>query len=284
MKRSFMSKYSMGIMQGRLTPMKGRGIQFFPFENWKQEFFLAKKLGIDEIEYIFDYDHYENNPIWTASGLNELGQIIQETGVSVKAVCFDYFMRRPFYKYADSKQILEENKQILRHVLINMKVLGIDLIEIPLVDDSSLKSEDEKEGFKKMICGFADEFHDIRFGLETDLPPQLFRRFLQEIARDNVGANYDSGNSSGLGYEPYEEVTSLGEYIYNVHIKDRVYKGTTVELGAGSADFEALFKGLQRIKYSGSFILQAARGEDGLEENKILNQKAFLSRYIDTYL
>ena len=31
-------KYSTGIMQGRLTEPRGRGIQFFPFENWEREF------------------------------------------------------------------------------------------------------------------------------------------------------------------------------------------------------------------------------------------------------
>ena len=48
---------SIGIMQGRLTQPKGRGIQFFPFDNWIEEFKVAKEIGLKEIEFIFDYDN-----------------------------------------------------------------------------------------------------------------------------------------------------------------------------------------------------------------------------------
>ena len=47
---------SYGIMQGRLTPSNGRGIQFFPFDNWQQEFITGSSIGLNEIEWIFDYD------------------------------------------------------------------------------------------------------------------------------------------------------------------------------------------------------------------------------------
>ena len=50
--------HQIGIMQGRLTCPKGRGIQFFPFDNWENEFYKAEKLGLDEIEFIFDFDDY----------------------------------------------------------------------------------------------------------------------------------------------------------------------------------------------------------------------------------
>ena len=53
-------KTQIGIMQGRLTETKGRGIQFFPFENWENEFKVGKGVGIKEIEFIFDYNDYKN--------------------------------------------------------------------------------------------------------------------------------------------------------------------------------------------------------------------------------
>ena len=59
---------SIGIMQGRLTESKGRGIQFFPFEEWKEEFKKAQKIELDEIEWIFDYYNYQDNPLWTKEG------------------------------------------------------------------------------------------------------------------------------------------------------------------------------------------------------------------------
>ena len=97
-------------------------------------------------------------------------------------------------------------------------------------------------------------------------------------------ANYDSGNSSGIGYDPYEEITTLNDYIFNVHIKDRIFHGTTVELGTGSADFEKIFMALSKIDYKNDFILQAAREQEGDELKTIKKQKQFLENYINKYL
>ncbi len=276
-----------GIMQGRLTPSKGRGIQFFPFDNWEKEFRLAKELGLDEIEFIFDFDRYEQNPLWTQSGKEILKKVMQETGVRVHSVCFDYFMCRAFFKKDGDikKEMRIENVQILRHVLDAMQELAISLIEIPLVDDSSLKTETEKEEFKEFVLEMISQTDvGVRFGLETDLPPKEFLAFLKDINSDRIGANYDSGNSSGLGYDMYEEVTTLGNRIFNIHIKDRVYRGTTVELGTGNADFDGLFKGLKEIDYQGAFILQAARGEEGKESENIERQTRFVKGYVSKYL
>lgn len=280
---------SYGIMQGRLTEPKGRGIQFFPFDNWKQEFVLAAEIGVQEIEFIFDYENFENNPLWTQEGIRELGQIIRENGVAVHAVCFDYFMRRPFYKEKEEMKeaLRKENKYTLKKVLKAMQQLGILLIEIPSVDNSSLKTEEEKLSYRDFLLEMEQEtkewYPQVRFGLETDLPPMEFSKYLIEIGKKRIGANYDSGNSSGLGYDLYEEVTTLGNRIFNIHIKDREYQGTTVKLGTGSANFERLFQGLKEIAYQGAFILQAARGEEGKEQENIANQLSFVKEYVKKY-
>lgn len=279
--------YGYGMMQGRLTEPKGRGIQFFPFDNWEKEFYLAKNLDLDEIEFIFDYERYEENPLWSPDGRKALKKVIMDTGVKVHSICFDYFMRRAFFKgSSDERQDLRtENMQILLHVLDAMEEIGIELIEIPLVDESSLTSESEKKEFRDFILEIAAQLNEgVRIGLETDLCPEEFDDYLKSIASDRVGANYDSGNSSGLGYDMYKEVTTLGRRIFNIHIKDRLLKGTTVELGTGSADFDRLFEGLREINYQGNFVLQAARGEEGKEFENIEKQIGFVKKYVEKYL
>lgn len=271
-----------GIMQGRLTEPRGRGIQFFPFENWREEFTQGKKLGLDEIEFIFDYDRYQENPLWQGRG-EMVGTAVSESGVQVRSVCFDYFMRRAFYKKegAEREALLAENRKILQHVLTNMLVQGITLIEIPLVDDSSLQSASEASAFKKFLLPIVAQTDvSISFGLETDLEPHRFVEYLESFGTERVGANYDSGNSSGLGYDPYEEIMTLGGRILNIHIKDRQYHGTTKQLGTGSADFCGFFRALCEIGYDGSLILQAARGVDGHEVENIAWQLRFVREWL----
>lgn len=278
---------SIGIMQGRLTKSLGRGIQFFPFAEWKDEFVIAQRIGLNEIEWIFDYPDYQRNPLWTKQGNEEICSIIYNTGIKVHSLCWDYFMRRPFYKFdaTVSEEILKENKQMMRRTLEAMHEIGASLIEIPMVDDSSVKNTAEREAaiiFVRWVCDLAAEY-EIIVGLETDFPPEHFAEFLDSIDRNNIVANYDSGNSSGLGYNHREELLSLDKYVANVHIKDRVKGNGTVILGAGSADFEAVFSTLKEIGYKNSFILQAARGEEGHEEETIKEQMRFVQNYIENY-
>lgn len=269
-----------GVVQGRLTESKERGIQFFPFEHWREEFDMVKELGLDEIQFIFDYDRYQENPLWQGNG-EAVGAMVNHSGVQVRSVCFDYFMRRAFYKHqsGEREQLMAENRQILRHVLSNMLSQGVRLIEIPLVDDSSLQSKEEEAAFREFLQPIVDETDtSISFALETDMEPHRFRKYLDSFGTRQVGVNYDSGDSSSMGYNPYEELTILRERILNIHIKDREYQGSTKQLGTGSADFEGFFKALKEIGYDGSLILQAARGEDGHEQENIAWQLDFVKK------
>ena len=278
---------SYGIIQGRLTPSNGRGIQFFPFDNWREEFRLAAQIGLQEIEWIFDYERYTENPIWSEAGKSELKNLISETGIKVNSVCFDYFMRRPYYKYrgGERERLYKENCDMARRVIDALAEIGGGLLEVPMVDDSSLASSEEHElaiNFIEEIAVYAERYH-VQIGLETDLQPGKFSEFLEKITGHFIYANFYSGNSSGIGYDPNEEIPALGKRIRNVHIKDRVYHGTTVALGTGSADFDAVFNNLKEIGYRNSMILQAARGKDGQETETIGQQLEFVKAYVEKY-
>lgn len=90
--------------------------------------------------------------------------------------------------------------------------------------------------------------------------------------------NYDSGNSSSLGYKPAEEFAAYGKRVGSVHIKDRKLKGTTVALTTGDTDFDSLFKCLADISYAGDYILQVARGEAGQEVEWAKRNREFVEK------
>ena len=281
--------YSIGIMQGRLTKSEGRGIQFFPFENWENEFKIASEIGLNEIEFILDEYEIEKNPLFSENGIKKIINLINEYNVKVNSVCFDYFMRKPFFtveNLEDRELNKKENFEILKKTLEASKKIGIRLIEIPLVDESSIKNKIEEDLFKDFMKEILSirEFEMISFALETDLPCQEFQEYISSFKTDRLKANYDSGNSSGLGYNHYEEIMTLNQNVANVHIKDKIFKGQTVNLGSGDVDFDGMFQALKNIKYKGSFILQVARGKDGDEIKTILSQIEFVKKYIDKYL
>ena len=90
-------KNNIGVMQGRLLPkFKGR-YQAHPIGYWQEEFFLAKELGLDCIEFILDFNDSEKNPLLTHEGFKEILELSEETGVRVKTICADYFMEAPLH-------------------------------------------------------------------------------------------------------------------------------------------------------------------------------------------
>jgi L-ribulose-5-phosphate 3-epimerase len=197
-------------------------------------------------------------------------------------------MRRPFFNAVskeNKRKLYQENKMFLEKMIEASKDLDIKLIEIPLVDDSSVRNYQKKEMFKDFLLEILEnqKHKDIFLGLETDFPPYEFKQYIKSFGSPLVKANYDTGNSSALGYNVREEIAVLGELIFNIHIKDRIFKGGTVKLGKGDVDFKEFFKSIKDINYSGSLILQAARGSDGHERETVIEQLNFIKEYINKF-
>jgi hexulose-6-phosphate isomerase len=256
-----------GIMQGRLSPRIDGKIQAYPASTWQKEFEIAQEIGYAAIEWIIEKP-VETNALMTDSGKAEIKKIIASTGVRIDYVCADIFMQQPLVRMTkDSKS---QNKEYLSAILKNAKEVGAIGVEIPFVDNSSIKSENEKLEF---IDVMQDAFKlakdlDLKLSLETDLPPIEFRELLENIDLDHVQANYDIGNSASLGFDPREELEAYGLKILNVHVKDRKLGSSTVPLGTGNANINFVLQKLQEIGYRGGLTMQAARGENDVETAK----------------
>jgi L-ribulose-5-phosphate 3-epimerase len=248
-------------MQGRLSPRIDGKIQAYPAKTWQREFQIAQEIGYSSIEWIIEKP-FEVNALMSKSGIQEINQVITDTGVKIDYVCADVFMQQPLVRM--SQQTREENKKYLTNILLNAKEVGAIGVEIPFVDSSSIKNENEK--IELILCmqdafGLAKEI-ELKVSLETDLNPTSFKDLLERINLEHVQANYDIGNSASLGFNPIEEIKAFGNRILNVHVKDRILGGATVPLGAGNSDIKLVFQKLNEIGYSGGITMQAARGED----------------------
>jgi hexulose-6-phosphate isomerase len=253
-----------GIMQGRLSPRIDGKIQAYPASTWQKEFEIAQEIGYAAIEWIVEKP-VETNALMTDSGKAEIKKVISSTGVRIDYVCADIFMQQPLVRMTEEAK--SQNKDYLIKILKNAKEVGALGVEIPFVDNSSIKNDKEKQEF---IDAMQDSFKlakdlDLKISLETDLSPFAFRELLEAVGLDFVQANYDIGNSASLGFDPKEELEAYGQRILNVHVKDRKLGGTTVPLGTGSADIQGVFQKLNEIGYAGGITMQAARGENDID-------------------
>jgi L-ribulose-5-phosphate 3-epimerase len=270
----------MALMQGRLLPPAGATIQQFPGSRWPEEFSLATDLGIDAIEWIVD--RVDGNPFVAGpDGLAAIRSTIERTGVTVASVCADIFMER--YRLADDSPDEQASAdRMLAQLLHQCGVLGAERIVLPFVDASELDTPGALRGARRAIEAALPVARQegVELHLETSLSPAGFASMLDDLDDPMVKVNYDMGNSAALGYSPADEFSAYGSRIGSVHIKDRLLGGTTVSLGAGSADFSAVFGGLRELGYPGDYVLQVARAEPGQEVANIRRTLEFVGEYL----
>lgn len=252
-------------MQGRLVPPRDGRIQAFPAEEWERELELAPEAGIEGIEWIYETHRAEVNPVATEAGARRLAETAAAAGVVVESLCADWFMDRPIHGDDGAERELRITE--LESLVSRCAEAGIRRVVLPLVDASRMQNDEDEA----VVAGAVErvvpvlESTGVELHLETDYAPDDFARLLARVQHPRVKANYDSGNSASLGYDPREELAAYGDWIGSVHVKDRVRGGTTVPLGEGDADIPAVLALLAERGWDRPLVLQAARGEDGSE-------------------
>lgn len=249
-----------GFMQGRLSPIVDGKIQSFPWGNWQNEIISAKSIGLSLMEWTLDQDRLYENPIMTLGGQQEILDMCKKYEFSIPSLTGDCFMQAPFWKAIDCHE-REELKRDFLAVLMSCSKVGITLVVVPLVDRGSLEGIDQEDLLVEFLLEQENRVSElgIKIIFESDFLPSNLHRFILRLNEKNFGINYDIGNSAALGLNPVDEFQAIGDRIYNVHVKDRPLKGTTVPLGEGDADFPLVFKLLQENNYTSNYILQTAR-------------------------
>ena len=121
---------------------------------------------------------------------------------------------------------------VAKKLIQNCSELGISDIVIPCVDQSSLPSQSHIRKFINQIHKIIPiaEKLDVHLALETDLDPSAFKNLLYQLNSPSITVNYDTGNSTSLGFDYLKELHAYGDRISDLHIKDRLR-------GGGSGDF-----------------------------------------------
>jgi L-ribulose-5-phosphate 3-epimerase len=270
-----------GIMQGRLSPPVGGAIQAFPAAHWADEFPAAEGASLCCIEWIYDIDGDDVNPICTDAGAARLKALQEQHGVKVESLCADYFMPQPLLKGPEADRAARREK--LLWLLRRAAQLDIQRVVLPFVDPSKIENETEGRALAGLLSGVIQEAGPgiPEIHLETSLPPAAFAELMSWIDQPRVRINYDSGNSSSLGYDADEEFAAYGPLIGSVHIKDRLLGGSTVPLGTGNADFPKLLRNLEQSAYPGPVILQVARSQPGEETLWAIENRRIVESWFD---
>ena len=260
-----------GFMQGRLSDQSCGKIQSFPWGTWTEEFEMGFLNNYRILEWTLDIERIYENPIMTDAGRNLISKLKDRFHVNIPSLTADFIMQAPFWKASHDE--MGPLKSIFLNVLSSCSIAGVQIVVVPLVDNGDFDSLSQKNCFVEFILSNLNLIKDlnIKIAFETSLPPFEYLNFLNMFGPgENIGVNYDLGNSASLGFDPATEVSTLNKKIINVHLKDRRLYGQTVPFGHGDTNFLAAWSELKKIGYEGNFIIQGARS-DAKEHVQLLN-------------
>jgi len=250
-----------GIMQGRLSKQRSQLIQEFPWETWQNEFSLAKEVGLGLIEWTVDYSRMYENPIFLDKMKLKINDLVRLNNIQIQSITLDNYVSAPIHKVnPKTKQI--SSIETLYWIIDQVFKSDVKILIIPIVAENggeNLKSLTELKNKMSLAQSYLSK-KNLQIALELELPLENIEFLCKSFKNfDNIGFNFDIGNSASLKNDPTDEINIYGDKLFNIHIKDRIINGKTVPLGQGNANFGKVFKELKKIGYSNNYILQAAR-------------------------
>ncbi len=248
-------KRRVGIIQGRLSPRPRDRLQAFPAETWEQEFALARALGLDGIEWIFEAHRSAENPLRSPKGRARIRKVIEQTKTAVLSICGDYFM---VHRLSEPGEVGVRASRVLSEVIAQAAAIGAQRILLPWLEEAALDSEQKEDcAVTNLIRALpAASRHNVAIGLEMEVPGDKYRSLLERIGHPLVQAYYDTGNSTAAGLDVGKDILHLQGKLGAVHIKDRKTGGTSQFLGNGDTNFAGLFEQLKTWDFSGDLVLQ----------------------------
>lgn len=271
-----------GIIQGRLTKSPDGRLQYFPKDKWREEFKIARQIGLDAIEPILLAENYEENPLLNKILLVEMKELARAADLNILSVCADFLVDHPFHKGNPNDRHLAGS--ILSEVINNCRALGAKTIVIPLLGAAEVASDQEKNNLRTALTPFLDKAKEagIVLALESSLPAKELKELIESFNHPNIKICYDVGNATSFGLNVPEEIASLDGLIREVHLKDRKKGGASVPMGTGDTDFYKAFMALDKINYKDHFILEAARGSDDLVIDNTIKNLNFVRRVMES--
>ncbi len=266
-----MLKADFGFIQGRLTkPPSKKILQYFPSNNWREEFSLARKLNLRFIEYIGERKFNKENPIWSVKGLNEIKSLAKKNKMINYTFCDDYFINNSFLRHKNFKHYIKKITKILSYLKIKIYVLA-------MFEKSHIEKKNIKNYVNKLKY-FSKELKSkkIKLALETNLESKQLNKLMRLVNKKNFFIVYDTGNRLNKKIYQYDEIIKLKKYICHVHLKDKDWKKRNVVLGKGKVKFKEIFKALKKIGYKGKFTFETNRGNDPISVMK-KNKKYILN-------
>lgn len=262
---------------------KGMNVWSLPGDlSLREQFEVTKNAGFDTIELNLTEPTPQDNIVNDDLNLSEKMDLTTETELAdleeIKGLSKEFdlpissistALHWTYPLNANDEETRERGKYIVKKMIDVCKELGGDaVLVVPglVTPDQPYDKcyEYAKEAFME-LAPYAEE-KGIKIGIENVwnkflMSPLEYRRLIDEIDSEYVGAYFDVGNILQFGF-PEQWIKILGDKIVKIHVKDFKRAIGNIQgftnLLQGDVDWAAVVKALQEIGYDGPLTCELA--------------------------
>jgi sugar phosphate isomerase/epimerase len=258
----------LSFVQGRLSSEVAGRFQYFPIHNWKNEFYKAKELGFDGIEWIVSD---LSNPIFDPNMRNEIIELVKTTGIEITSINLDLLMYKTLEKHP-----WEEICWIFDNINLIADKVNLNRVTVPVEETSGIKDAVTASLVTRQLQRILDYNISSNYliAIETDLSPAAAFAFLSQQELSRLFLLVDIGNIAAYGYKLDDYFKNLTNKICSLHIKDRTIGiGPTLPLGEGSGEFHYLKNNIHKLDFLIDIVLQTFKTSDNYLDDLISAKK-----------
>ncbi len=242
-----------------------------PRDTWEKRLHKAKKLGFDFVEISIDESPERYGRLfWSREQRRQLLETSFDLEVPIQSMCLSVHRRFPFGS-ADA-QIRSQAHELMKRAIDFAADLGIRVIQLAGYDVYYEPSTPESVAYFQQGMEWAAEQAgraQVMLAMEIMDTPFMnsitkFQRYEQQIKSPWFKVYPDLGNLTAWPEnDPEEELNRGIGSIVAVHLKDTLsvtkdFPGQFKNLpfGKGCVDFQARFSQLERLGYTGPYMME----------------------------
>jgi sugar phosphate isomerase/epimerase len=225
-------------------------------------FEVARNLGFDGVEMTLGGRRVQDHPIWSRAGLRGLRDSLIETRVPVASLYLQRFERLGF-AHPDEK--IRANAWRLYRALIGRVLdIGAGALAVPLdarvVAPAGPFRDIAVESIRR--ASEAVNGSGIALLVRVSADPPALLSFLGDVAREDVGLEYDVAARALAGNDPASEIEALGENVHQVRVLDIGEDREPRPLGLGTVNIPSVVRALYEVDYGGYLVVDPPPSDD----------------------
>ncbi len=261
-----MIKNKLSFVQGRLSPQVGSNYQYFPIDNWHNELKIAKKIGIQNIEWIISD---LSNPIFNIKFIKFIKSNLKESKVNISSISLDFLMNNPIHT-----QKIEDLNWLIKKLNIVSKNFDNIRLNIPVEESSTISNSSELKNLQKKLFFLKKKLsRNFLISLETDISPKNLKILLRKKNLRGIGINVDIGNVVANGYNIQDYFLNLTDLIYGIHLKNRSILFSKSQMLKNTSSLNFAIKNLSKLKNLHDITLQTYKDNYNYKKQFIYNLK-----------